>query len=322
VHGVEPISGGAVGFTYAALLDQGADHRRIVLKVAPPGVAPVRNRDVLRQARLLRRLYPLGRCRVPEVLFEAGAESLEAPPFFAMAWIDGECVEPIMDDVDPLPEPPVVARRARAAARMLAALHATPAIAVAADEGDRLSLTDEVQRWAAALSTSPDVDPARVASGRAALLRHPPAPAVPALLHGDFRLGNMLCVDGDIRAVIDWEIWSVGDPRVDVAWFLAFSEPQRLAVARRAVPGMPSAAHLLREYEDERGSGIGDLSWFDALTRYKQAATTALIVKHNRRRPEPDAAVERLVEPMARMLDEALELAGPSTGPRTGFVSR
>jgi aminoglycoside phosphotransferase (APT) family kinase protein len=169
------------------------------------------------------------------------------------------------------------------------------------------------------------VDPARAAAGRAALLAHLPEPAAPTLLHGDFRLGNTLCVDGDIQAVIDWEIWAVGDPRVDVAWFLAFSEPERLAVARRAVPGMPSAAELLREYEDERGARLGDLSWFDALTRYKQAATTALIVKHNRRRQVPDAAVEALVEPMARMLDEALQLTGPSAGPagpRTGTVSR
>ncbi|WP_207634256.1 phosphotransferase [Candidatus Frankia alpina] len=47
-----------------------------------------------------------------------------------------------------------------------------------------------------------------------------PAGVEPRVLHGDFRLANMLFSGATLEAVIDWEIWSVGDPRSDLAWLL------------------------------------------------------------------------------------------------------
>jgi aminoglycoside phosphotransferase (APT) family kinase protein len=46
-----------------------------------------------------------------------------------------------------------------------------------------------------------------------------------AIVHGDFRLGNLLAVGNRITAVIDWEIWSIGDPHVDAGWFLINYDP-------------------------------------------------------------------------------------------------
>src|SRR5206468_345789 len=97
---------------------------QIVLKVAPAGLAPVRNRDVLRQARVLRALARAPRVRVPRVLFEDAGEPPEIPPFFAMRYVEGDSFEPHMDeDGGRLPYPDVVDARARGAARMLGALH-------------------------------------------------------------------------------------------------------------------------------------------------------------------------------------------------------
>ena len=50
--------------------------------------------------------------------------------------------------------------------------------------------------------------------------RSVPPRCAPAIVHGDFRLGNLLAVGERITAVIDWEIWSIGDPRIDAGWFL------------------------------------------------------------------------------------------------------
>ncbi len=55
----------------------------------------------------------------------------------------------------------------------------------------------------------------------------------PAVVHGDFRLGNLLAVDERITAVIDWEIWSVGDPRIDLGWFLVNADPETYRGPRR-----------------------------------------------------------------------------------------
>src|SRR5579859_4213202 len=68
---VRPLPGGASSLTYLARAEGApADQDKIVLKVAPPGLKPVRNRDVLRQARLLRALETSPGVLVPRVLFE------------------------------------------------------------------------------------------------------------------------------------------------------------------------------------------------------------------------------------------------------------
>jgi aminoglycoside phosphotransferase (APT) family kinase protein len=64
-------------------------------------------------------------------------------------------------------------------------------------------------------------------------------PAV--VVHGDFRLGNLLAVGERITAVIDWEIWSLADPRIDAGWFLTNCDP---STYRRDTPvGVTPAPH-------------------------------------------------------------------------------
>ena len=83
----------------------------------------------------------------------------------------------------------------------------------------------EVQRWCDTLQT---VDASLVPDWqgvRDALLRCAPTAMAPSVVHGDFRLGNLMAVGASINAVIDWEIWSIGDPRIDAGWFLINCDP-------------------------------------------------------------------------------------------------
>ena len=106
-------------------------------------------------------------------------------------------------------------------------------------------------------------------------------PALPdAICHGDYRLGNMLCDGGDVAALIDWEIWSLSDPRLDLAWFLFFTEEAEHPMASNPGPtGLPTAAALLGAYVAESGVEPANLEWFHALIRYKEAAATSLLIK-------------------------------------------
>ena len=90
---------------------------RIVLKVAPPGLEPVRNRDVA-QARLMRSVGSPG-VRVPTVYFEDDGAPPEVSPFHAMNIVPGECLEPILSEVTPEKLPLIPS--GPGAARMLAA---------------------------------------------------------------------------------------------------------------------------------------------------------------------------------------------------------
>lgn len=315
VVGLRRLEGGVSSLTFASTLRiPGEPERPTVLKVAPPGVAPVRNRDVLRQSRLLRRLGPGEGIRVPAIWFEDDG----SPPLFGMELAPGECWEPKTNHIDDPPAPGVVAERARAAARMLAAMQNLSLESIGLADEPALSVADEVGRWARLLSTvDPDIAPGHEdVFGR--LMAALPDPVPPALLHGDYRLGNML-FDGDrLSAVIDWEIWSVGDPRTDLAWLLMHTDPAHRFVETadaanvRAAAGMPTREELLAEYQAGHPGEFADLDWFLAYCFYKVAATVSVFVKRNRRLAEPDpvmvtvgATLPDVIARAARVLDAA-----------------
>ena len=62
-----------------------------------------------------------------------------------------------------------------------------------------------------------------------------PEPLPPTVVHGDYRLGNMIVRDGRIAAVLDWEMGAIGDPRADVGYLLAtYTRARRPSRARSA----------------------------------------------------------------------------------------
>jgi aminoglycoside phosphotransferase (APT) family kinase protein len=130
------------------------------------------------------------------------------------------------------------------------------------------------------------------------------------VVHGDFRLGNLLAVGARINAVIDWEIWSIGDPRIDAGWFLINCDPDTYRRVPASAGVAPPTAELARIYQDELGCEVGDLAWFVALACFKSAATWSLIVKHNRRRRSPRAELEAMVPVLPRLLARARSSLG------------
>jgi len=300
VNGIRPLAGGASSVTFEGMLAE----RRVVVKVAPPGVSPTLNRDVLRQARVIRALGP-SEVPVPEVLIEDSGTPPDVPPLFVMSFLEGTSVEPLFDRDADARERSVIGERLRAAARAMGRLHGLDPTSVGLADEPVVGPAEEVERWCRLLAT---VDPELVPGWRdvaAALRNSVPDPLGAAIVHGDFRLGNLLADGEAITAVIDWEIWSVGDPRVDVGWFLANADP---ATYRRATPfvgATPLPAELADVYANERGRAIPELNWFQGLACFKSAATWSLIVKHNRRRSAPDPQLEEMADVLGSLLARA-----------------
>jgi aminoglycoside phosphotransferase (APT) family kinase protein len=280
VSDVQPLTGGASSLTFTALVAGGrVAGERIVLKVAPPGLEPVRNRDVARQARLMRALAGAPGVRVPAVYFEDDGAPPEVSPFHAMNVVAGECLEPILTEVPPETRPRIP-ERAFGAARMLAALHRVDPDSVGLGTEKRYTLDGEIKRWTRAFETVDERMSERYREAEKLLVDTMP-PALPdAVCHGDYRLGNMLCDGTEVAALIDWEIWSLSDPRLDLAWFLFFTDEAKHPMASNPGPtNMPTAQALLDAYVDESGALPADLEWFHCLIRYKEAAATALLMK-------------------------------------------
>jgi aminoglycoside phosphotransferase (APT) family kinase protein len=317
VGDLRALPGGVSSLTYAASMTTPTDERRIVLKMAPPGLAPVRNRDVLRQARVLDQLTSTGALPVPAVLLSDDA----LPPLFGMEFAAGESYEPGTDIIAAPPTPEQVRERALAAARALGSLHARDPHTVCPAGEEPTPVAEELARWAALLATVPgDIAPGHL-DLHAELVATLPADAPPTLLHGDYRLANMLFSGTELTAVIDWEIWSVGDPRTDLAWLLMHTDPRhrfhrdRPAADRLSMTGMPTADELLATYLQQHPQAeITALNWFLGYCYYKVASTVSVFVKRNRRLAEPAdnmvVADESLVDVVAR----GREVLGATTG--------
>ena len=289
------LPGGHSGLTYRVETAEGP----LVVKSVPEGQRPVGRHDMLRQARMIAALAPTG-VPVPAVVVTDETE----PAWFAMQLVSGDALEPVLD------EPEVASDVARArmlrAAEVLPALHDVPLDKVPVDAAP-LTPGDELERWARTMAAVPpelvpDADRLhRLLAGSV------PAAVAPTLVHGDYRLGNLICAGTEPAALIDWEIWSVGDPRVELGWFLVFADGANFPGVGREVPGLPTAHELLSAYAAD-GRPVEELAWFEALGRYKMAA----IMGHNLRRHlegrhhDPDQ--ERLPDTIRRLLETGLAI--------------
>lgn len=302
VADLRPLPGGASSLTFAGT--RGDD--RVVVKVAPPGVAPILHRDVLRQSRILRALGPTA-VPVPEVLWEDPGDPPEVPPLFVMSFLDGTSFEPLFDLDTDGGEQAMVSERLRNAARVMARLHGIEPTSVGLGAEPVVGPTEEIARWCRLLET---VEPEPVSGWQdvADTLRSSvPAALPPGIVHGDFRLGNLLSTDDRITAVIDWEIWSVGDPRVDAGWFLVNADPATYRRSTEYADSIPPLAELADVYVSALGCTVPELDWFQGLACFKSAATWSLIVKHNRRKTRPDPDLEAIAPLLPSLLARAAE---------------
>jgi aminoglycoside phosphotransferase (APT) family kinase protein len=285
VEPVSPLTGGASSLTYwSTIVDTG---EKVVAKVCPPGLAPTRNRDMLRQARAQRALEG-SPVPVPAVLAEDAGNPPDVPPFFVMSYAPGECVELSFQPPDALPPPDDVRGRQLETARIMGELHQLDVTGIGLGDEPEMTLSQEAQRWTDSLDAC-DEDLRAGSEDVGARLQETVPEGQPArLLHGDVRTGNVLAEGPHVTSVIDWEIWSIGDPRVDLAWFLLFVEDDR----RTPPAGTPGVDELLDAYQASAGATVTDLDWFRALVRYKQFSAGAFIQRNARRRGAPVTVVD------------------------------
>lgn len=291
---LEPMLGGHSGLTYRIA---GADEE-FVVKSVPPGQKAIGRHDMLRQARIMSALADTD---VPVPGIRATAE--ESPAWFAMDLVRGESLEPVLDD--PAVEPELAAARMRRAAEILPALHAVPLSSLPVD-GDVLSPADELTRWARTMAAVPAELVPDAGRFEELLSARVPDPVDPVLVHGDYRLGNILSAGTEPAALIDWEIWSPGDPRVELGWFLVFADGTNFPGVGREVAGLPTAEELIDTYSAAAGP-LSDFTWFDALGRFKMAAIMGHNLRRHREGRHHDPAQELLPETISRLIATGID---------------
>jgi len=289
------LPGGHSGLTYRVETDEGP----LVVKSVPEGQQPIGRHDMLRQARIIDALAPTA-VPVPAILATDDSD----PAWFAMQLVAGDSLEPVLDD--PAVEPTLAAARMRRAAQILPDLHDVPLDKVPVD-AEPLTPRAELERWARTMAAVPPHLVPGASRLHDRLAGSLPAAAAPVLVHGDYRLGNLISAGDEPVALIDWEIWSLGDPRVELGWFLVFADGSNFPGVGREVAGLPGPDELVGLYAAD-GRPVDDLAWFNALGRYKMAA----IMGHNLRRHlegrhhDPDQ--ERLPDAIRQLIRTGLDI--------------
>ena len=256
VTGLAQLPGGASRETWA--FDAALDGRSLplILRRDPPGRPATRNYG--REAQLLRAAQD-ARVPVPAVRWEAPTDPAMGAPFIVMDRVQGETIpRRILRD------------EALAAARQgltgqcgaaLARIHAIPLDGLeflGAPQSPHQLVDAQLSMLVAVDEPHPVFELAlRWLRSRA------PASTQPVLVHGDFRVGNVIVGPEGLRAVLDWELAHVGHPAEDLGWFCV--RAWRFGNDDRPAGGLGSREELLEAYLAAGGTRLrpGDLRFWE-----------------------------------------------------------
>ena len=293
--------GGRSNLTYA--VTDGTE--RWVLRRPPLGHVLPTAHDMTREHRVIGALSAAG-FPAPRPFRLCTDEAVIGAPFYLMEHVDGTIVrDPRAFDAAATPHSLV---------DTLADLHALdPAAIGLADFGrpDGFNAR-QVRRWKQQLDASRSRDVPGLEDLHARLETAVPSGPPGTVVHGDFRLDNVLLGDkGEINAVLDWEMSTLGDPLGDLALFLVYADLPLLAGrAPSSLPGHPSALALGEHYARRSGRDVADLHWYVGFAAFKLAVILEGVhyrYVQGQTVGEGFDTVGRMVEPLVRQGHEALE---------------
>ncbi|MHB1854544.1 MAG: phosphotransferase family protein, partial [Acidimicrobiales bacterium] len=245
------LSGGASRETWSFdLVGSDGQLRPLILRRDPPA-APKGNMAL--EAALISAAGAAG-VPVPGLVMASDDRSLLGSSFMVVDRLEGETIPRRI-----LRQPelaPARAGLARACGRILAALHAIPVEAVPG-----LESPDPLDQYRDVLKALNGTSPVFELTLRW-LEGNRPAPRTPAVVHGDFRNGNLIVGPEGIRAVLDWELAHAGDPMEDLGWLCVKS--WRFGVGL-PVGGFGTYEDLMAGYEEAGGDPVdrSALLWWE-----------------------------------------------------------
>jgi aminoglycoside phosphotransferase (APT) family kinase protein len=275
---------------------------RVVIRRPPPPPEPPGAHDVLREARLMDALCGTA-VPVPVVLAIAQAGEVTDVPCYVMSFAEGPVVTTATPP--PLGAPAIRRQIGQSLVDTLARLHAVDwrAAGLAGLGRPDGFNTRHLRRIGQLVTDRQGRLLPRFEAAGAWLAAHVPPESGAAIVHGDYRIGNVVLAPappGRVAAVLDWELATIGDPLLDVAYFLAsVPEPgqprtpvQDLSSAMLE-DGWPGRAELAAWYAEHTGADLGGLAWYTVMALWKLAA----LYEYSRRRAEGDGGDDYYADP-------------------------
>ncbi len=284
---------------------------RLVLRRPPRPPLPPSAHDMLREARVQRALAAVG-APVPHVVAVCEDESVLGVPFYLMDWLDGRILG------DALPGDLDAGDVGDAVVGALARVHGVDWRAAGLEGFGRPDgyLARQLRRWVGLWEVNATRELPEVAELGERLADRVPESPPATIVHGDYRLGNvMLAADAPARvlAVLDWELSTIGDPLADLGYLVAtWSDESSPATALELSPvtragGFPTRAELAERYAELTGRAVDALPWYEALALWKSAVFCEALYGRYLRGERDDEWAASLSEGVPTLLAVAAE---------------
>jgi aminoglycoside phosphotransferase (APT) family kinase protein len=268
------IAGGHSNLTY---LVQAADGGRLVLRRPPLGHVLASAHDVGREHRIIAALQGSG-VPVPPALGLCSDDAVTGAPFYVMGHVDGVVVRDRATAEHAL-SPAARDRASRSLVDTLAAIHAVDLEASGLRDLAKHEdyIARQLKRWYGQWNLQKTRDLPLVDEVHDALLGRIPAQGPATIVHGDYRLDNtIVSADGDVQAVLDWEICTLGDPLADIGLLAVYwtgPDDGQSAWAGRSTtaPGFWNRDRLAARYAEVSGRDVSALDFYVAFGFWKLA---------------------------------------------------
>jgi aminoglycoside phosphotransferase (APT) family kinase protein len=302
----ERIAGGRSNLTYRVTDKDGAAW---ALRRPPLHSVLASAHDVGREARIMAALAPT-EVPVPTVAGQCEDESVNGAPFFVMDFVDGLVLR---NDAE-AQELTVAARRHSAEALVdgLVAIHAVEPDAVGLGQLGRKEgyIERQLRRWHGQWEQSKTRELSLVDEVHARLSESVPEQGPATIVHGDYRLDNTIVSEaGDVLAVLDWELCTLGDPLADVGQLVVYwSRPYGQGAT--GAEGFPAIDEVTALYAKRSGRGLSELGFYVAFASWRIAVILEGVYARTRAgaygESENDDAMPKAIEGLVERAAEAL----------------
>ena len=270
----EIIAGGHSNLTF---LVTDANGRRLVLRRPPLAHGLASAHDMAREHRIISALNRSS-VPVPTTVGLCEDDRVNGAPFYVMEYVDGHVVRDVEAAERRLSEP-ARTRASESLADTLAAIHEVDLVSVGLNDLGRHEdyLARQLRRWYGQWEQQRTRDLSLIDDVHAVLIANLPAQQAATIVHGDYRLDNtMVDDDGNVCAVLDWEICTLGDPLADIAmlavyWTGPTDTQSAWESGATTAPGFWDRNQLIERYAQSSGRDLGNFDLYMAFANWKLA---------------------------------------------------
>lgn len=287
------------------------------LRIPPPTAPESRDDGIWREWRIIEALdgtevphtAAIAACKDPSVLGRA---------FYIMGFVDGWSPMGIERGKWPAPFDTDLDARADLAYQLVEGIALLSKVDWQAKGLQDLGRPDgfherQVDRWTTFLERIKGRELPGFDEASAWLRAHKPIDFIPGLMHGDYQFANVMYRDGapaQLAAIVDWEMGTVGDPKLDLAWTVQSwpedtMSPDASGSSYVDMYAMPSRTQVLERYAEVSGRQVDDIDYYLVLAKWK----LAVVLEQGFQRAADDEKLQAFGPIVLDLMQGAAELA-------------